>query len=157
MGTALLTAWEIQQEISFSNMAIGWIGDGWSEAFKADGFKDPEGCTIRMLVLIWDGLCEPLWTLRNDTLHNKPNPRRLTEMTAQLDKLKWYRENKRLVLAPRHHLLSEYTDAELEIWNRLQRRSLLCILEDAKKIYEIECKQRSSGQQVLTDIFPLRP
>jgi hypothetical protein len=32
----------------------------------------------------------------------------------------------------------------------------LLMLEKAKKIYAIECKQPVSGQQVMTDLFPSR-
>jgi hypothetical protein len=32
----------------------------------------------------------------------------------------------------------------------------LLMLEKAKKIYAIECKQRARGQQVMTDLFPSR-
>jgi hypothetical protein len=149
-------AWDIQQRIGFNNMAIGWIGNGWTQAFKTLGSKDPEGCTAQILTYIWEGLCEPIWHLRNDILHNKPNPRTLTEMTLLSDRLRWYRDNKRLVLAPRHHILAEYTIENIDKWNRLQRRQQLRVLDDAKRIYEIECKQRPSGQLVLTDIFPLR-
>jgi hypothetical protein len=157
LSTIVADAWEIQQQIGFQNMAIGWIGKGWTRAFKTLGSKDPEGCTVQMLTLIWEGLCEPMWSLRNDILHNTPNPRTLTEMTTLKERLQWYRENKRLVLAPRHHTLAEYTNADIDRWNRLQCRSQIRILDDAKLIFEIECKQRSSGQQVLTDIFPLQP
>ena len=157
LSTIVADAWEIQQQIGFQNMAIGWIGNGWTRAFKTLGSKDPEGCTVQMLTLIWEGLCEPMWSLRNDILHKTPNPRTLTEMTTLKERLQWYRENKRLVLAPRHHTLAEYTNADIDRWNRLQCRSQIRILDDAKLIFEIECKQRSSGQQVLTDIFPLRP
>jgi hypothetical protein len=153
-STVVAEAWDIQQRIGFHNMAIGWIGKGWTQAFKTLGSKDPEGCTAQILTYIWEGLCEPIWHFRNDILHDKPNPCTLTEMTLLSDRLKWYKENKRMVLAPRHHILAEFTTADIDKWNRLQRRSQLRVLDDAKLIYEIECKQRSSGQQVLTDIFP---
>jgi hypothetical protein len=155
-NSAIASAWDEQESIGFKNMAIGWLSKGWTSAFKAAGWKDPEGCTIQILIIIWEGLCEPLWSMRNDILHNKPNPRAITEMNNLLERLQWYRDNKRLVLAPRHHMLAEYTDLNIKRWNRVQRRNQLKILDDAKNIYSIESRQRSSGQRVLTDMFPPR-
>jgi hypothetical protein len=38
-------------------------------------------------------------------------------------------------------------------WDRRQRRAQLKMLDNARRIYEIECRQRVQGQRVLTDMF----
>jgi hypothetical protein len=67
--------WELQEQIGFKNMAIGWMCNGWTRAFQTAGSDDREGCSVQLLTLIWQGLCEPIWALRNDILHRNPNPR----------------------------------------------------------------------------------
>jgi hypothetical protein len=72
------------------------------------------------------------------------------------ERLQWFQDNKTIVLAPRHYMLAEYQMEDVNCWDRRARRMQLLMLEKAKKIYEIECKQRVSGQQVMTDLFPSR-
>jgi hypothetical protein len=62
----------------------------WTRVFQIAGSDDPEGCSVQLLTLIWQGLCEPIWTLRNDILHRNPNPRVLAEMTSLADQLQWF-------------------------------------------------------------------
>jgi hypothetical protein len=113
-------AWEGQERIGFKNMAIGWMCNEWTKAFQVAGSEDPEGCSVQLLTLIWQGLCEPIWTLRNDILHRNPNPRVLTEMKSLADQLQWYWTHKRSVLAPPHYILAEYTSDDVKRWNRMQ-------------------------------------
>jgi hypothetical protein len=51
-------------------------------------------------------------------------------------------------------MLAEYRMEDVQRWDRGARQMQLMMLEKAKKIYAIECKQRVSGQQVMTDLFP---
>jgi hypothetical protein len=70
------------------------------------------------------------------------------------ERLKWYHENKEEVLAVRHHFLAEFRLADVIKWDRRQRRTQLKMLDNAKRICEIECKQRVRGQRVITEMFP---
>jgi hypothetical protein len=72
------------------------------------------------------------------------------------ERLQWFQDNKTIVLAPRHYMLAEFRIEDVQRWDRRARRMQLLMLEKAKKIYAIECKQRVSGQQVITDLFPSR-
>ena len=142
-----------QCKIGLHNFAIGWFTKSWAIAMEHYGSKDPSTSVAQLLTLIWDGLCEPIWELRNNILHHKPNPTVLREMTNLRDRLKWYQRNKQMVIAPRHFFLTTYTDANIKDWQRDQCRAQLKLLEKAQQIFEIECRQRISGQQVLTDYF----
>jgi hypothetical protein len=69
------------------------------------------------------------------------------------DRLRWYRDNKAEVLASRHHFLAEFRVADVIKWDRRQRRAQLKMLDNARRIYEIECRQRVQGQRVIMDMF----
>jgi hypothetical protein len=72
------------------------------------------------------------------------------------DRLQWFQDNKEVVLAQRHYMLAEYRMEDVQRWDRRARRIQLLMLEKAKKIYAIECKQRASGQMVIADMFHRR-
>jgi hypothetical protein len=110
-------AWELQEQIGFKNMAIGWMCNESTQAFQTAGSDDPEGCSVQLLTLIWQGLCEPIWALRNDILHRNPNPRVLIEMTSLADQLQWFRTHKQSIIAPGHYILAEYTSDDIKRWN----------------------------------------
>ena len=142
--TSLEKLYQEQCLIGIHNFAIGWFTKEWATTMDYYGSKDPSASVAQLLIIIWDGLCEPTWELRNIILHHTPNPTALQEMKNLREKLRWYQQHKHLVLAPRHFSLTSYTQANIQE-----------LLERAKKIYEIECKQRVTGQQVLTEYFRL--
>jgi hypothetical protein len=107
-----------------------------------------------MLTLIWDGWCEPIWDHQNSRLHRENNPAMEQSLRKLEDRLRWFKDNKAEVLAPRHHFLAEFRTADVIKLDRCQQRAQLKMLENAKQIYEIECKQRVQGQDVITDMFP---
>jgi hypothetical protein len=153
---ALLRAWESQKRIGFRNMVKGWVSKEWSRAMKAYESKDPKGHVAQILTLIWDGFCEPIWDYRNKKLHRVENSAMSNMLRSLGERLQWFQDNKTVVLAPRHYMLAEYRMEDVNRWDRRARRMQLLMLEKAKKIYAIECKQRVSGQQVITDLFPSR-
>jgi hypothetical protein len=153
---ALLRAWESQKRIGFRNLVKGWVSKDWSRAMKAYESKDPKGHVAQIITLIWDGFCEPIWEYRNKKLHRAKNSAMSTMLRSLGERLQWFQDNKTIVLAPRHYMLAEYRMEDVHRWDRRARRMQLLMLEKAKKIYAIECKQRVSGQQVMTDLFPSR-
>jgi rubrerythrin len=153
---ALLRAWKSQKQIRFQNMVKGWVTKDWSRAMRAHGSKDPDGHVIMILTLLWDGFFEPVWEYRNNRLHRMENSAMSSMMRTLGDRLQWFQDNKTIVLAPRHYMLVEFRVEDVQRWDRRARRMQLLMLEKARKIYAIECKQRVSGQQVITDLFPSR-
>jgi hypothetical protein len=113
----LLRAWESQKRIGFSSFIRGWVSKEWARAMKAYESGDPQGQTAQMLTIIWDGLCEPVCTYRNNKLYHVEN----NTMTAMLrtlgDRLQWFQDNKEVVLAPRHHMLAEYRMEDVQQWD----------------------------------------
>jgi hypothetical protein len=71
------------------------------KAIQYYGSDDPSGQTSQLLTLIWDGLCEPILTCRNDIRTNTPNPKDLLETQNLRQKLEWYKKYKEEVLPHR--------------------------------------------------------
>jgi hypothetical protein len=142
-----------QSKIGLANMVIGWMSKAWSWGLSHHGSTDPEGDAARILTLLWDGLCEPVWELRNAIMNDLPNPARIREMQSLGEKLQWYHRHRFKVLAYRHRFLAEYRTEEVGRWDRDRRKETLRSLDKARRIYEIECTQRVQGQQVLSHWF----
>ena len=153
----LKKVWDQQSKIGLTNFALGWPSREWANAAKVYGSKDPVGDIANVLTLIWDGWCEPIWETRNNILKRKPNPAAISELNKIRNRLKWFRHHKNGVLPHRFRFLTEFTDSNLAHWNRKTCRAHLKYLETGYKIHKIECKQRASGQQVITDWFTRPP
>ena len=132
---------------------LGWFSKSWRKAIQHYGSDDPSGQASQLLTLIWDGLCEPLWTCRNDIRTNTPNPNDLLEMQNLRQKLGWYKKFKEEVLPHRLRFLAEYSDDDIKRWDRDRRKTMVRMLEKSRRIYEIENKQRVKGQRVMTEFF----
>ena len=142
--------WNEQQKIGLANMVLGWMSNAWALALAHHGSTDPVGQAAQLLTLVWDGLCEPVWELRNSIMNNLPIPTRLREMQSLEEKLQWYHRHQFKILAQRHRFLAEYRVEDIARWDRDRRKETLRGLEKARRIYEIECTQRVQGQQVLS-------
>jgi hypothetical protein len=142
-----------QLQVGLHHFVIGWFVKSWAQAMHQYGSRDQNAHVAQLLTILWDGLCEPIWELRNNILHNKPNPTTLRETESLRDKLRWYSKYKSITIAPRHYFLTNYTNKDIDRWNRDQCRVQLKILANAQNIFEIECRQRMRGQRVITDFF----
>jgi hypothetical protein len=142
-----------QMQVGLHHFVIGWFFKSWARAMNQYGSKDPDGHVAQLLTILWDGLCEPIWELWNNILHNKPNPTTLRETENLRDKLRWYCKYKSITIAPRHYFLASHSDNDIDSWNRDQCRVHLRVLENAQNIIEIECRQRMNGQRAITEFF----
>ena len=149
----LLQIWEDQSKIGLSNFVLGWISRSWRKGLSHFGSVDPTGQAAQLLTIIWDGLCEPIWTCRNDIRNNNPNPRDLLEMSNLRSKLEWYRKFKNEVLPQHLRFLTDYSQDDIKRWDREKRQSMVRMLDKSKRIYEIEVKQRVAGQRVMTEFL----
>ena len=149
----LSKVWEAQAKLGFPNFMLGWFSRSWRKAIQHYGSADPSGQASQLVTLIWDGLCEPLWTCRNDIRTNTPNPKDLLEMQNLRQKLEWYKKFKEEVLPHRLRFLAEYSDDDIKRWDRDRRKTVVRMLDKSRRIYEIENKQRMKGQRVMTEFF----
>jgi hypothetical protein len=144
---------EDQRRVGLHNFVIGWFVKSWAPAMTHYGSKDPDGQVAQLLTILWDGLCEPVWEMRNNILHKKPNPTVLREAEHLREKLDWFRKQKSIAIAPRHYFLASFTEIETRRWDRAQCRAQLGVLENAQRIFALECRQRMRGQRVITEYF----
>ena len=142
-----------QLQVGLHNFAVGWFKKTWALAMQQNGSRDPDGHVAQLLTILWDGLCEPIWELRNNILHRRPNPTSLRETENLRDKLRWFRKHRSITIAPRHHFLTDYSEHDIERWDRNQCRAQLRVLGNAQNIFEIECKQRMRGQRVMMEFL----
>ena len=105
---------------------------------------------------IWEVLCEPIWELRNNILARSDNPTVLREQRTLAERLKWFHRFSQQVLAQRHRRLIDFEIEEVDKWDRKLSRKKLKMLETAREIYDIECKQRVRGQRVMTEWLEAR-
>jgi hypothetical protein len=75
---------------------------------KAYESKDPKGHVVQIITLIWDGFCKPVWEYRNKKLHQAENSSMSIKLRTPGERLQWFRDNKMIVLAPRHYMLAKY-------------------------------------------------
>ena len=86
---SLQTALRTQEQIGFYNMVAGFLSTDWTIALDKLGVKQPQTVTTQLLAMIWDHLCEPIWTSRNNILHSSNNHVTTDEMSSLKDKLLW--------------------------------------------------------------------
>ena len=101
----LNTLWAAQEVIGLERFALGWLSTKWHESAVLLGSKDPESVVVKLITLIWDGWCEPLWEARNNILKRQPNPTELTEHRTIKERLCWFRRHKNRVLPVRFRFL----------------------------------------------------
>ena len=61
-------------QVGLHHFVIGWFVKSWARAMQHYGSNNPARHIAQLLAILWDGLCEPIWGLRNNILHRKPNP-----------------------------------------------------------------------------------
>ena len=115
------------------------------------GSKDPTGDMAKLITIMWDGWCEPIWMARNNVLKKQPNPADVTDMKKVKDRILWFKDHKHETLPNRYKFLTEFDMSELRCWSRKTSRVHLKHLELGYKIYTLECRQRACGQMVMTD------
>jgi hypothetical protein len=145
--------WDAQHRLGVMHLMVGWISKSWATGLKTLGSTDPHGQSAQILTLLWDSLCEPLWSLRNDIFNNIPNPSTLQDLTDLRDRLMWYHRFVNQVLPPRFRFIASFHEDSIHRWDRARCRLVLRQLDMTRRIYEIECTQRVRGQQVLTTWF----
>ena len=118
--------------------------------------KDAVGQVAQITTAIWEVLFEPIWELRNNIMARSDNPTVLREQRTLEDRLKWFYRFSQRVLAQRHRRGIDFEIEEVDKWDRKLSRKKLKMLETAREIYEIECKQRVRGQRVMTEWLEAR-
>eukprot|EP00956_Cyclotella_meneghiniana_P017261 scaffold27915_cov69-Cyclotella_meneghiniana.AAC.1 len=134
--------WEKQQQIGFMEMIKGWITKAWVQVLAEYDDTDPAGQAAKLVTVIWEVVCEPIWEMRNNILAGSDNPTVLKETRTLREKASVGTTTLDLD-GVQHRRCGERDKARC--------RKELRTLDAAKEVYEIECKMRMSGQRVITD------
>eukprot|EP00956_Cyclotella_meneghiniana_P004998 scaffold6172_cov42-Cyclotella_meneghiniana.AAC.4 len=71
--------WEKQEQIGFSEMIKGWITKAWVQVLAEYDDTDPAGQAAKLVTVMWEVVCEPIWEMRNNILAGSDNPTVLKE------------------------------------------------------------------------------
>ena len=153
---AMRQAIQHQNQIGTSKLLQGYLARSWADALEEFGCKRVTSKISWLLRQIWDTLFHRLWDTRNFVLHHTPNCYRSAESTNFAERLRWYRDNRNLVLAQSDHKLADHGDEEIERMGRKTRRKWVRTLDRLRKTYATELKQLERGQTTLTH-FLVKP
>ena len=78
---------EQQKAIALSNMAVGFLADGWTDVLEAMKVEQPKSKMELVLGVIWDDLCKPIWAARKNIKHGYQNMVPAEEIQSLADKL----------------------------------------------------------------------
>lgn len=73
-----------------------------------------------------------------------------------IERLEWYNRFQNEVLDYRHRFLIDFDDHEIPLMSRDARRARLTLLDNAKRAYTLECRQRVRGQTVIPNFMAKR-
>jgi len=147
---SLSTALQTQEKIGFYNIFVGFLSTDWTIALDKLGAEHPQSI-MQLLVMIWDHLCEPIWTTRNNILHSTNNYVTTDNMTSLKDKLLWYQHHQDEVLNYRHRYLADFEMFDLNRWSHATRRACVERLNNARRYHQRECKQRRVNQSTINN------
>ena len=130
----------------------GFIASAWLQQLTDMGTPHPQRKMVFLVHTIWDELIQPLWTARNNILHNNPNF--MTDLThTQLgDRLLWYLRHKDQ-LARQDRFLARYSASCIDAMTTTIRREWIRHLDIARNAWTREQKLIDTGQTVLTQFF----
>ena len=151
LPTVLDRIWKSQRRLGLDRFATGYVTQEWSTAMEVFGSKDPTGDVAKLITIIWEGWCEPIWAIRNNILKRQANPTDVAESRKVKDRILWFKSHAHEALPRRYHFLIEFDPGDLKYWSRKTCRNHLKHLELGYRIYKVECRQRASGQMVITD------
>ena len=131
----------------------GFLSVHWMEALQHLRIKHPLRLLTKLVRFLWDDVILPLWTTRNNILHNQENF--ISEHThSQLgDRVLWYLQHKE-DLATQDQFLARFTALDVEQMTTRTRMEWICHLDTARNAWTKERATRATGQRLLTDYFP---
>ena len=99
--------------------------------------------------MLWDDICEPIWSARNNIKHNERNFVTADKMITLANMLNWYHRPQDEVLDYRHRFSVDYSIKDVEDWKRSIRRAKLTLLNNAHKFYDTESQQKERNQSTI--------
>jgi hypothetical protein len=146
-----------QNAIGTSKMLQGYLAISWAEALSEFGCKRVNTKMSWLLRQLWETVFLWQWDTRNYILHHMPNVYRRTETESFAERLRWFRDNRHLVLAPSDSHYAEHDEEAIERMGRRTRRKWVRQLDKLKTVYAQERTQRERGQATLTSFIKQKP
>ena len=145
-------AFDAQDSIGPLMLLRGFVAVEWSLILKDMGTPHPQRMMAFIVRTIWDEVIQPLWSVRNNILHNNPNF--TTELThTQLgDRMLWYLQHKDY-LARQDRFLARYSASCIDKMSTAIRREWIRHLDIARDAWSREQKTIDTGQTLLTQFF----
>ena len=157
-STTLTRATYSQQATVGSTMLLrGFITKRWAALFSRYGTPLPTHLLSKILRFIWSDLIGPVWTARNDTLHNSVNKLQSLEQDTLNTRLQWFLENGLDAISFHDQFLLSFSVEDIDTMTLHIRRERCRQLEVAQQAYRIEKTQRKRGQTTITSFFRRTP
>ena len=94
-------------------MVVGFVVDEWTTALKERGSEHPQTMMGMILTLIWEEICEKLWTARHNILHSDKNHVKQDDMLMLESNLLWYKHHQDEVLDYPHRFLADFSQEDV--------------------------------------------
>ena len=143
-----------QNQIGSHMFIRGFLTIHWMEALQHLRIQHPIRLMTKLTRFLWDDVITPLWTTRNNILHNQENF--ISEQThSQLgDRMLWYLQHKD-DLAVQDQFLARFSAREVDRMTTRTRMEWIRHLDTARDAWTREKATRATGQRLLTDYFSL--
>ena len=103
-----------------------------------------------LLRLVWFDVAAPLWRTRNDIMHKNDNKHREQENATPTEKITWYVTHRHELLSHQDEFLAAVDVSTLHRLRRDTKREWVRHLDTVREAFAVECRQRASGQNVIT-------
>ena len=148
----LTSAFAAQDVIGPLMLLRGIIALEWIRILTDMGMPHPQRMMVFIVRTIWDDVVQPLWSTRNNILHNNPNFTSELTHTQLGDRMLWYLQHKDQ-LARQDRFLARYSSSCIDKMSTTIRREWIRHLDIARDAWTREQKTIDTGQTLLTQFF----
>lgn len=148
----LTSAFAAQDAIGPLMLLRGIIALEWIRILTDMGMPHPQRMMVFIVRTIWDDVVQPLWSTRNNILHNNPNFTSELTHTQLGDRMLWYLQHKDQ-LARQDRFLARYSSSCIDKMSTTIRREWIRHLDIARDAWTREQKTIDTGQTLLTQFF----
>jgi hypothetical protein len=154
---SLLTAVQAQLRIGRDMLPRGFLSTHWIRAMESMGCQQPHRKLATLIYYLWMEVTDKLWRERNALTHDSFNLNDQSNEQALVERLEWYQQNFRTVLA-RHdfRLVEELKSTDIVDMPPRTKRQLLYHLDIAQDAFETERLTISNTQPLITHYFAPR-
>ena len=119
---------EAQRQVGFYNMIISFVVNKVEVALHHLGTEHPQTNSELILKILWDDICQLMWSAWNNIKHNQKNFATADEMITFADRLNWYHCHQDEVLDYHHRFLVDQFIKDVEYWKRATKQAKLLIM-----------------------------